>query len=83
MKINTEYLESIKDKKFVMSPHMLAAEISTLINVLLQNPKELLELTSFSEDKRRLFCDKYAVDYVKNITEQNLKSKPDDPEEYQ
>ena len=83
MKTNTEFLESIKDKKFIISPHMFANEISRMLNTLLKSPEQLIEIISFSEEVQQLFCDKFAVDYVKQVFDNNIKSKPGDPEDYQ
>lgn len=83
MKPNTEFLESIKDKKIVMSPYMLAAEISRILEVFIEERKSIMELSKFNQEQIRAFANAYAVDYVKLIYEKNMASKPQDPEDIQ
>ncbi len=83
MKPNTDFLESIKNKKIVFSPYMLAAEISRMLETFLKERNSIAELTKFNDDQIRMFTDRYAVDYVKLIYDKNMNSKPSDPEDIQ
>jgi hypothetical protein len=74
-----ELKKELLGKKLVMTPEMFVAELTNVLVAVIGITQE----TKMSAAEIKVYSKQWATQYMNNVYDKNINSKPDDPEEIQ